>query len=83
MPRPIIQWFTGTVTTNAIASAAASDHQNRALVRLASIAPGSSTRKALSTTSMVRIETVSAASAMRTAAPKPRPARRTDVKVSR
>ena len=83
LPRPIIQWLTGTVTTKAIASAAASDHQNSALLSVASMAPGSSTRNALSTTSMVRIETVSAASAVPTAAPTARPARRTEVKVSR
>jgi hypothetical protein len=83
LPRPIIQWLTGTVTTKAMARAAARVHQNSALLSVAAIAPGTSTRNALSTTSMVRIETVSAASAVPTAAPTPSPARRTDVKVSR
>ena len=39
-PRPIIQWLTGTVTTNATASPAASAAQNSQSVRPAAIAPG-------------------------------------------
>ena len=83
MPRSIIHLFTGTVTTKARASATASDTQKSASSSVASMAPGKATRNALSMTSMVRIEIVSAASAVPIAARTSSPARRTARKVSR
>jgi hypothetical protein len=74
--------LTGTVTTKATASAKASAPQNSGLARPASIAPGTARSTALSTISMTAIETVSAARAIRTAAAKERPERRTGPTVS-
>src|SRR5918994_3769541 len=72
LPRPIIQWLTGSVTTNATASENARATQNTQFARPAPIAPGTPTITALSTTSITRIEIVSAASATLIAAPQPR-----------
>ncbi len=74
--------FTGTVTTNATARATASAPQNSGLVRPASIAPGTASMTPLSTSSMTVIETVSAASATRTAARSGSPLRSTGRTVS-
>jgi hypothetical protein len=43
LPRPILHWFIGVVSTNASASEPAGAAQNRALVRPAVIAPGTAT----------------------------------------
>ena len=63
LPRPIIHRFTGTVTTKAIASEATRLPQKSRSATPASIAPGMTSRLALSTSSITAIETVSAASA--------------------
>lgn len=63
MPLPISQRFTGVVTTKATASEKASDAQKSPDEMPASMAPGTDSTTALSTTSMTAIDTVSAARA--------------------
>ncbi len=76
LPRASSQRFTGTVRTNATASAKARLPQKSSVSRPASIAPGMTTRMiALSTTSIVAIESVSEARAIGTTAERARPAR--------
>src|SRR4029079_9764066 len=81
-PRAMSHRFTGTVSTNAITRLRARLHQNSPSVRPAARAPGTSTMKALSTTSIVAIEAVSEASAIRAARRGPTPARSTGRSVS-
>lgn len=78
-PRSNSQRLTGTAATKATASETVSDHQNSGVSSVAAIAPGTTSRKTLSTTSMVRIEMVSLASAAWTAVRLSAPMRRTPV----
>ena len=66
--------LTGNATAPAISSAKARLPQNRTVLSPASIAPGITSMMSLSTTSMIRMETVSAASASLSTAPKASPA---------
>jgi hypothetical protein len=81
-PRPISHRLTGVVTTKATANATASASQKNADDSPASIAPGTETITALSTSSITAIETVSAASATCSARRNGRPARSTPRMVS-
>ena len=74
-PRAISQRFTGTVSAKAMTRLRARLHQKSPSPRPAAIAPGTSRMKALSTISIVVIETVSAAKATPAARRKPIPAR--------
>ena len=63
LPRAMRARFTGTVTTKATSSASARLPQNSRSASPASMAPGTARTTRLSTTSIVRMDTVSAASA--------------------
>lgn len=82
LPRPIIHLLTGVVTTKARTSEAARAPQNSASERCASMAFGQSAITPLSISSITAMDRVSAASATRTAVPKPTPALRTPRSVS-
>ena len=73
-PRASSQRFTGTVRAKAIASEKASEPQKRISPSPAWMASGTSRMTALSTTSIVPIESVSDASAIGTTAPRASPA---------
>ena len=75
LPRASSQRLTGTVATNAIASEKASEPQKSSALRPASMAPGTASTMALSTTSIVAIDSVSEARAIGITAPSARPAR--------
>jgi hypothetical protein len=74
--------LTGTVTTNATTSEPTRLAQNSRSVSPAFIAPGTASTTALSMTSMVAIDNVSAASATPNACLGDTPDRRTGVRVS-
>jgi hypothetical protein len=82
LPRAISARLTGTVTTKATTRETTNDTQNKPSVSLASKAPGTARMKALSMTSMVAIEMVSAANAMPTARRSATPDLRTGIMVS-
>jgi hypothetical protein len=75
--------LTRNVGPQATASAIASEIQKSASPRPASIAPGQRRRTALSTISIVAMESVSATRAIPTAAPSAVPARRSGIMLSR
>ena len=76
LPRAISQRLTGTVRTNAMKRANASEPQKSRSESPASIAPGMTSRIALSTTSIVAIDRVSDARAIGITTASARPARR-------